>query len=480
MSDEYEYTSKQMATKLMDFISFIDDSEEDLKEEIESLTETFDLLKQDERFNALAHHLDLMMMDDKFKSTIQDSRCIGLSTGDTMGDEIVVIDTDAPRERLKKLEMESCEFYTLEDYDNVPSWIEVLSKEGYKAEFVDFSPHVTPFHSSHKWLEEYFPDVEEVYYIEKRQLENEKKHELLVKNENLGDIEILNYDKSNEIALIRIVKNQYQPYVIAKGFDVSNGRWASGYYFEHQQKAEREYKKTLDEYMDESLRYQDAVKCILKEDMPDMNLKENELASAYEYLVYESESPTIINADDLENVENYINNLRYQKEKAMIQDVMHENHQIGKMLLRKISVKDWYQTKWKDDAGIANFMNPDLTFAQLDAVKDEENVYDILGVKDSVVLHRCLDEIREIKGEPYINFADQYMNQTFEGYFNQWSEFGSTVRNGGYYRIFENTTLGDETFYVVTDYECNPIGETYDDLETALDDILEKDIDLEI
>lgn len=113
-------------------------------------------------------------MDDEFKNMIELPRYIGFSTGETMGDEMIVIETNAPKERLKQLETESCKLYTLEDYENIPRWIEVLVKEGYKAEFIDFSPHITPFHSSREWLEEYFPEVDEIYHIARIKLDNEK------------------------------------------------------------------------------------------------------------------------------------------------------------------------------------------------------------------------------------------------------------------------------------------------------------------
>lgn len=66
-----------------------------------------------------------------------------------------------------------------------------------------------------------------------------------------------------------------------------------------------------------------------------------------------------------------------------------------------------------------------------------------------------------------------YNNIKLEGYKGRWSQITFTVRDDKIYYLFENDTWGDETCSVVTDSDLNPIGETYDNLENALDDILE-------
>lgn len=63
----YEHTPRQMAEKLMKFNRDFSDNEEELKHETEYVAELFDKLQKSEEFNALAHHLDLMFMDDVFK-----------------------------------------------------------------------------------------------------------------------------------------------------------------------------------------------------------------------------------------------------------------------------------------------------------------------------------------------------------------------------------------------------------------------------
>lgn len=64
---EYEYTPRRMAEKLMEFNRDFSDNEEETKHETEYVAELFDKLQKSEEFNALAHHLDLMFMNDVFK-----------------------------------------------------------------------------------------------------------------------------------------------------------------------------------------------------------------------------------------------------------------------------------------------------------------------------------------------------------------------------------------------------------------------------
>lgn len=64
---EYEHTPKQMAEKLMQFNKDFSDNEEELKSETEYVAELFEKLQQSSEFNALAHHLDIMFVNDVFK-----------------------------------------------------------------------------------------------------------------------------------------------------------------------------------------------------------------------------------------------------------------------------------------------------------------------------------------------------------------------------------------------------------------------------
>lgn len=67
MSKEYEHTPREMAEKLMEFIRDMSDDEEQIEQEKEYVTELFDELQKSEKFEILAHHFDLMFMDNVFK-----------------------------------------------------------------------------------------------------------------------------------------------------------------------------------------------------------------------------------------------------------------------------------------------------------------------------------------------------------------------------------------------------------------------------
>ena len=63
---EFENTPREMAEKLMEFVRDFSDCEEETENEIEHVTELFDKLQKSKEFNALAHHLDIMFMDEVF------------------------------------------------------------------------------------------------------------------------------------------------------------------------------------------------------------------------------------------------------------------------------------------------------------------------------------------------------------------------------------------------------------------------------
>lgn len=63
---EYEFTPKESAEKLMEFIRDMSDDEDQIEEEKEYVTELFDELQKSEKFEILAHYFDLMFMDDVF------------------------------------------------------------------------------------------------------------------------------------------------------------------------------------------------------------------------------------------------------------------------------------------------------------------------------------------------------------------------------------------------------------------------------
>lgn len=63
---------------------------------------------------------------------MEELRRVLLQDGTGMGDDLLIFKTNAPEERLKKLEKESCEIYKNGgSYDDIPIWSDVLSDEGY-------------------------------------------------------------------------------------------------------------------------------------------------------------------------------------------------------------------------------------------------------------------------------------------------------------------------------------------------------------
>lgn len=64
---EYEFTPKQSAEKLMNFIHDMGDDEDQIEQEKEYVAELFDELQKSEKFEVLAHYFDLMFMDSAFK-----------------------------------------------------------------------------------------------------------------------------------------------------------------------------------------------------------------------------------------------------------------------------------------------------------------------------------------------------------------------------------------------------------------------------
>lgn len=96
-----------------------------------------------------------------------ENRLITVCEGTGMGDELFVMETNAPVEKLKELERISCKVYLDGgDFEDVPNWENVLKDKGYSFEYVNSHGHVTPYGSSKMWLEENYPTITEHYVIE--------------------------------------------------------------------------------------------------------------------------------------------------------------------------------------------------------------------------------------------------------------------------------------------------------------------------
>ena len=63
---EFQNSPREMAEKLMEYIRDFSDDVEEVVDETNYVAELFDKLQKSEEFNALAHHLDIMFMNDNF------------------------------------------------------------------------------------------------------------------------------------------------------------------------------------------------------------------------------------------------------------------------------------------------------------------------------------------------------------------------------------------------------------------------------
>lgn len=57
-----------------------------------------------------------------------------------------------------------------------------------------------------------------------------------------------------------------------------------------------------------------------------------------------------------------------------------------------------------------------------------------------------------------------------EGYTNTWDMVDSITKNGKKYYLLENNIYGDETCYLLVNENLEVLGETFDDIETAIED----------
>ena len=95
-------------------------------------------------------------------------RLIALSDGTRDQDSLIVFETNAPVEILKKLEKQSCDVFLSGSgcYDDVPIWRDVLTEQGYEFNCIDSQFHTIGFKTSEQWLKDDFPDITEKYVIE--------------------------------------------------------------------------------------------------------------------------------------------------------------------------------------------------------------------------------------------------------------------------------------------------------------------------
>ena len=94
-------------------------------------------------------------------------RLVTLCDGAGMGGELIVFETDAPVEELKRLEQISCQiFHDGRDSNDVPIWADVLANKGYTLNCINSHVHASALATSSEWLEKTYPFVTEHYVIE--------------------------------------------------------------------------------------------------------------------------------------------------------------------------------------------------------------------------------------------------------------------------------------------------------------------------
>lgn len=88
------------------------------------------------------------------------NRLIALYDGTDCIDNFFVIETNAPKDRLKELELQ-CLYIELNggSEEEVPSWIDELTDEGFTFDYVDECDNP----DWKEWLAAEYPDVTEIY-----------------------------------------------------------------------------------------------------------------------------------------------------------------------------------------------------------------------------------------------------------------------------------------------------------------------------
>lgn len=157
-------------------------------------------------------------------------------------------------------------------------------------------------------------------------------------------------------------------------------------------------------------------------------------------------------------------------------------------------VKYWDYYDWKDN----DLDNPEnlkeLKLQQFSDLKDSDAKYMVdylLKIKNEITevdsddegeVNKLIDVYYKIFNEVFCQTPTSEFvklaygenghykdKQKIKGYRGRWYEISETSRKGIVYRLFAHEAYGDETCFILTDFDCNPLEETFDDLETTLD-----------
>ena len=294
-----------------------------------------------------------------------------------------------------------------------------------------------------------------------------------INNENLGDIDVLAFDLKSNIALINIKKYEQKPYAVVHGLSFENGLWRNGEYFKTKEQAYYCYEKNEYDGFNRHLKYKEGVKFFIQEGMDTICLKitDQEAEDAYNEWINRDEFTTVMDADAIGMIEQMIQIKRYSDP--------------NKKLTMDDSIYWWYKANFPDDE-LGDEIEKDVTFedivlfadnrgAKLDYYRTDDNyICDIIGVRDSVILHRCINGLSIIRDEPYTDSCDVARNYRFDDYEGHWDEIDTYYNedNDKFYRRFENREQGTVLPFILTDADCEFIGTSWcGDIALAVEDV---------
>lgn len=75
-----------------------------------------------------------------------------------------------------------------------------------------------------------------------------------------------------------------------------------------------------------------------------------------------------------------------------------------------LTIKDWYRTTYATDE-LGEEIDGKVTFLDLkNALDNEEDVYEVIGVGDSLVRERCFEKLAGICGVGYDDIYDRWLH----------------------------------------------------------------------
>lgn len=79
--------------------------------------------------------------------------------------------------------------------------------------------------------------------------------------------------------------------------------------------------------------------------------------------------------------------------------------------MKNLKIKDWYLNQYPTDE-LGAEINPTVTFEKLfTSLINKVDVYDFLGVGDSLIRERCFEKLAENKNKPYEFIYNIWINK---------------------------------------------------------------------